>query len=68
MIKSYFQSNPELTKTAEPLWQCYLLKDVIKGSLQFVMSGRQFSEIPVSLQDGDDDLVDLIHCLIETTL
>lgn len=32
------------------------------------MSRRQFSEIPVSLQDRYDDLVDLIHCLIETTL
>lgn len=32
------------------------------------MSRRQFSEIPVSLQDWYDDLVDLIHCLIETTL
>lgn len=47
---------------------CYLLEDVIKGSLQFVMRGCQFSEIPVSLQDGDDDLVDLIHCLVETAL
>lgn len=32
------------------------------------MSRRQFSEIPVSLQDWYNDLVDLIHCLIETTL
>lgn len=29
----------------------YLLDDVIKGSLQFVMSGCQLSEISVSLED-----------------
>lgn len=32
------------------------------------MSGCQFSEIPVSLQDGDDDLIDFIYSLIETAL
>lgn len=46
----------------------YLLNDAVKGSLKFVVSGSQFSEIPVSLQDGYDDLVDLVHCLIEATL
>lgn len=32
------------------------------------MSGSQFSEVSVSLQDWYDDLVDLIHCLVETSL
>lgn len=46
----------------------YLLDDAVKGSLKFVMSRRQFSEIPVSLEDRYDDLVDLVHCLVEATL
>lgn len=46
----------------------YLLNDAVKGSLKFIVSGRQFSEIPVSLQDGYDDLVDLVHCFVEASL
>lgn len=54
--------------TAKKAFFFYLLNDAVKGSLKFVVSGRQFSEIPVSLQDGYDDLVDLVHRLVEATL
>jgi hypothetical protein len=32
------------------------------------MSGCQFPEVSMSFQDGDDQLVDLVNCLVQASL
>lgn len=46
----------------------YLANDAVKGLLQLVMSAGQLPEVSMRFQDGDDQFVDLIHCLIQSSL
>lgn len=45
-----------------------LLYDILESSLKLVMGGGQSPEVSVSLQDGDHDLVNLIHSLKQPAL
>lgn len=46
----------------------YLAEDVVEGLLQLVVRAGQLPEVAVRFQDGDDQLVDLIHRLIQASL
>ena len=46
----------------------HLVHDLGEGLLQFAVHGSQLLVVSVGFQDGDEGLVDLVHCLIEPAL
>ena len=46
----------------------YLANDAVKGLLQLFMGGGQLPEVSMSFQDGDDQLVDFINRLVQSSL
>lgn len=45
-----------------------LANDAVKGLLQLFMGGGQLPEVSMSFQDGDDQLVDFINRLVQSSL
>lgn len=67
-ISGVGDTSHQLTDPQTRLISSYLVDDVVKGLLQFVVGRSQLPEISVCFQDGDDQLVDFINCLIQASL
>lgn len=67
-ISGVGDTSHHLTDPQTRLISSYLVDDVVKGLLQFVVGRGQLPEISVCFQDGDDQLVDFINCFIQASL